>query len=175
MTDHGHQMQPKMAGLTLQTPSRSAELREKLSLAMDGVILGIPPQDPTDRLNWCKFGDTHIYRRPSESFSSELAGRGDYGKQVPRSRALPMWGGCSAGGFSVILWHKSKKVQVEEGEQAVRSGALTKAITELSPVRARGPWKFFATTSAFLLPPFVSVSTPGQESRYGRFLLEAQI
>ena len=71
----------------------AAELREKLSLAMDGVILGIPPQDPTDRLNWCKFGDTHIYRKPSETFSSELSGREDYGKQIPMSRVLPMWGG----------------------------------------------------------------------------------
>ena len=40
--------------------------------------------------------------------------------------------------------------QVEEWAQAVRSGALTKAITELSPVRARGPWEVLCDNERFL-------------------------
>ena len=34
-----------------------AQLTEKLSLAMDGVILTMPPSDPVDRLNFCRYGE----------------------------------------------------------------------------------------------------------------------
>ena len=50
----------------------------------------------------------------------------------------------------VAQWHKSKKVKVEEWAQAVRSGALTKAIKELSPIRARGPWEVLCDNEHFL-------------------------
>ena len=99
-----------------------AELREKMSFAMDGVVLGIPPQDPTDRLNFCKYGDTFMYRKPSEALAPELSGDDHYAKQLPLARALPLWGGCSAGGFAVVLFHKTKKCTVEEWAKAVGQG-----------------------------------------------------
>eukprot|EP00973_Karenia_brevis_P035096 4842249-Karenia_brevis.AAC.1 len=110
-----------------------------MALAMDGVVLSIPPSDPTERLNHCKCGDTHMWRKPSEAIHPQLAGDDEYAKQVPLSRALPMWGGCSAGGFSVILFHQSKKCSVSEWVAAVSKGKLTSAIKALKPVRAHGP------------------------------------
>ena len=53
-----------------------AELREKLSFAMDGVVVLMPPADPIERLNWCRFPETHIYRKLSEAFDPELSYRG---------------------------------------------------------------------------------------------------
>ena len=70
-----------------------AALKEKLSFAMDGVILGMPPRDHTERWNYCKYGTEFMWRKPSESFQPELAGDDAYGKQVPQARAIPLWGG----------------------------------------------------------------------------------
>ena len=44
------------------------QLREKLSLAMDGVVLGIPLADATDRMNFCRYGDEKMWRKQSEAF-----------------------------------------------------------------------------------------------------------
>ena len=68
------------------------ELRKKLSLAMDGTILAMPPTDPTDRLNFCKHGEECMWRKASESCIPQLAGEDWYGKQVPATRAVPLWG-----------------------------------------------------------------------------------
>ena len=84
------------------------ELRKKLSLAMDGTILAMPPTDPTDRLNFCKHGEECMWRKASESCIPQLAGEDRYGKQVPANRAVPLWGGCSQGGFSVVTFHRKK-------------------------------------------------------------------
>ena len=128
----------------------AAQLREKLSLAMDGVILSLPPADPTDRFNFCKYGDTHMWRKPSEALDPNLAGADNYGKQVPLARALPLWGGCSANGFSVILFHPSKKCSPDEWAAAVSKGKLTAAIRVLRPVRPRGPWHVLCDNEHFL-------------------------
>ena len=84
-----------------------AALKEKLSFALDGVILGMPPRDQTEKWNFCKYGTEFIWRKPSESFQPELVGDDAYGKQVPQARAIPLWGGCSAGGFAIVdfLYH----------------------------------------------------------------------
>ena len=63
-----------------------AQLREKLSLAMDGVVLGIPPADPTDRMNFCRYGDEYMWRKRSEAFQPELAGQDSYGSCIPRMK-----------------------------------------------------------------------------------------
>ena len=44
-----------------------AALREKLSLSLDGVVLSMPPEDVTDRRNYCFNGVTHMYRRQDEA------------------------------------------------------------------------------------------------------------
>eukprot|EP00973_Karenia_brevis_P089186 12367277-Karenia_brevis.AAC.1 len=58
-----------------------AQLREKLSMAMDGVVLAMPPRDPTERFNFCKYGEDHIWRKGNEALSPLLAGADEYGKQ----------------------------------------------------------------------------------------------
>ena len=69
------------------------KLRERLSLSLDGVVLTVPPQDSVARENYCRYGDTHMYRKKSEACTPELAGDDPYAKQVPMNRAIPMWGG----------------------------------------------------------------------------------
>ena len=144
------QMGERMRFAQLVLRLTKAQLRERLSLAMDGVVLGLPPGDATDRLNFCRYGDDRIWRKPAERFSPKLAGKDPYGKQVPMNRAIPLWGGCSGGGFSVILFHERKKLTVEEWAAAVRAGKLKKAIKDLKPVKARGPWRVLCDNESFL-------------------------
>ena len=55
-----------------------AALKEKLSFAMDGVILAMPPGAQTGRWNYCKHGTEFMWRKPSESFQPDLAGDDAY-------------------------------------------------------------------------------------------------
>ena len=128
----------------------NAQLRERLSFAMDGVILSMPPSGRIDRWNHCKFGETHIWRQQDEATSPALAGNDPHGKQVPLSRAVPLWGGVSAGGFAIVLFHQSKKLSTPEWVQAVSTGKLSKAITSLSPVKPAGPWWVLCDNETFL-------------------------
>ena len=128
----------------------AAKLREKLSFSMDGVVLGLPPKDPTDRLNFCKYGDGHVWRRPSEALAPELAGHDEYAKQLPLARALPMWGGCSAGGVAPVLFHETKKCSVDKWAAAVDKGLLAGAIKALGPVVKKGPWYVLCDNEHFL-------------------------
>jgi transposase len=127
------------------------KLREWLSFAMDGVILTIPPStDDVARENYCRFGDTHMWRKPEESASPELAGDDPFGKQVPIGRAIPIWGGISEGGFSVVLHHPKKKVHATEWAEAVNKGKLTQAVKALRPVAHKGPWNILCDNESFL-------------------------
>ena len=126
------------------------ELREKLSLSMDGVVLTMPPQDATARYNYCRFGEDHIYRLPSEAMKPDMAGGDAYGKQAALARCVPLWGGISAGGFAVVCFHKSKKLQVEEWLTLLRSGGLKKSIKSLRPAKATGPWHVLCDNESFL-------------------------
>ena len=45
---------------------RPAQLRAELSMAMDGVVLTIPPSDAIGRINFCKAGETHMWRTKKE-------------------------------------------------------------------------------------------------------------
>ena len=127
-----------------------AQLKEKLSFAMDGVILSIPPSDPVARYNFCRHGETHVWRKASEAMDPDLAGADEYGKQVPLTRAVPLWGGCSAGGFAVVLFHEAKKLNQETWGAAVAAGKLKQAIKKLGPVSGHGPWHVIADKETFL-------------------------
>ena len=106
---------------------------------MDGVVLALPPTDPTERFNYCRHGEEYIWRKTSEAFSPKLSENTEYGSQVPLARAIPIWGGCSASGFAVIAFHKTKKMCASEWEKVVKRGALVDAIKFLQPVKLRGP------------------------------------
>jgi transposase len=125
-------------------------LRRKLSLSMDGVILTMPPEDPTDRHNYCRQGETHMYRKPGERAVPELAGDMDYPSQIPPHRTLPMWGGVSAGGAAVVAFHKKRKLTASDWCGIVNKGGLTNAIKAVEPVDKRGPWEVLCDNEKFL-------------------------
>ena len=120
---------------TAHTSLSNAQLRERLSFAMDGVILSMPPSGRIDRWNHCEFGEAHIWGQKSEAMSPALAGNDLHGEQVPLPRAVPLWGGVSAGGFAILLFHQGKKLSTPEWVRAVSAGKRRKAITSLSPVK----------------------------------------
>ena len=130
-----------------------AALRAKLSLSLDGVVLSMPPDDETDRRNYCFNGVTHMYRRRDEAAQPELAGEDPYAQQIPMARCLPLWGGISKGGFASVLWHDTRKLTTVIWAQAVREGKLRAAIRALSPVSRIGPWTVLADGETFLWAP----------------------
>lgn len=133
-------------GVVAMTP---AQLCEKMALAMDGVVLSMPPEDATERANFVKQGETHMWRKRDEAFSAQLAGGEAYAKQVPLARALPMWGGISEGGFAAVLFHDHKKLTAEEWARAVDEGALTNAIKATKP--RISAWKLVAVADTWIL------------------------
>ena len=146
----GAKMRERNAWVESVVRLSDAALKEKLSFAMDGVILAMPPGDQTGRWNYCKHGTEFMWRKPSESFQPDLAGDDAYGKQVPQARAIPLWGGCAPGGFAIVAFHHNKKLHASEWATIVRSGKLTAAIRALSPVRKRGPWHVLCDNESFL-------------------------
>ena len=117
----------------------NAALKEKLSFAMDGVILGMPPRDHTERWNYCKYGTEFMWRKPSESFQPELAGDDAYGKQVPQARAIPLWGGCSAGAFAIVDLHPNKKLHADDCRGTEAFVVKVGLPASCAPCRARPP------------------------------------
>ena len=126
-------------------------LREKLSFAMDGVILGMPPKDPTRRLNHCHASETHMWRKPSERAVPELVGDDPFPKQCPVEQSIPLWAGVSAGGVAAVVYHPRKKLTQEEWAAVVEGGKLHAAIRRLQPVRPDGPWHVLCDNSASYL------------------------
>ena len=127
-----------------------AQLREKLSFAMDGVILSVPPKNPTDRHNYIAQGETHMWRRRGEAYTEGLAGQNPYLQQVPLDRVVPLWGGLSAGGFAVVTCHTARKLSAAEWCRIVRAGHLKRAIQALRPSKKHGPWKVLCDNEKFL-------------------------
>ena len=127
----------------------AAQLKEKLDLSLDGVVLTRPPEDSTDRFNYCWGGETHMWRKPGEANLAELAGNDGYVHQAPMARCLPLWGGISEGGAAAVMWHSSRKANQEEWAQVVRQGKLTEAIRKLNP-RAKQPYSVLCDNESFL-------------------------
>jgi transposase len=127
-----------------------ARLREKLSLAMDGVIVSTPPKTEHERWNHCHVGDTHVYRKKGEISNPDLDGGGKYAGQVPLARAIPLWGGVSEGGFATVVVHKKKKLTKIEWGKVVDAGKLEAAIKRLGPIKPDGPWHVICDNESFI-------------------------
>lgn len=125
-------------------------LREKLSFSMDGCVLTMPPKDPTDRLNYLRSGDTHMWRLKSERLDPSLAGQDTFGKQSPLDRCVPLWGGISAGGFASVAYHAKKKFTKGEWIRVLQAGKLVSAIKSLHPAKPEGPWHLLCDNESFL-------------------------
>ena len=128
----------------------AAELRESLSLAMDGVVLSTPPKDAVARWNHCYGAEDHVWRKRSEGNHVDLLGHDLYANQVPLDRAVPLWGGISEGGFAEVVIHKQKKLNEAEWTEAVKAGKLNAAIKSLNPVKTKGPWTVPCDNEGFL-------------------------
>ena len=102
---------------------------------------GRPGPGPVDRENFCRVGETHMWRKASETAKPELAGKRAYGHQMPAARALPMWGGIGVGGFGLVMFHRWRKVGQHEWAAAVGTGKLLAACKSARPDRQRGPWQ----------------------------------
>ena len=140
-----------------------AELRRRFSLSLDGVVLTIPPQNNVDRENYCRYGDTHMYRKKDEACKPELAGENPFAKQVPMSRAIPMWGGISAGGFHHVVYHATRKLDEDEWADVVEKGKLVAAVKALDPVSKTGPWWVLVDNESFLRTDLVMAAYKKQK------------
>ena len=130
-----------------------AQLSRHLTMCMDGVVLTVPPEDLAQRQNYCRIGDTHMWRKANEAAQPHLAGADVYNKQVGSARAVPMWGGIGPGGFGLVMFHSHKKVNQDEWAKAVDKGQLTKACKDARPDRTQGPWRILADNESFLSAP----------------------
>lgn len=125
-------------------------LKKKLAFSMDGVILVMPPKDATERYNYCRFGESHMWRKKSESTSPELAGDDPYGKQAPLARCIPMWAGIGQGGVGIVTFHATKKLNGDDWVKVVRSKGLKNAIKDAGPINRAGPWSVLCDNEGFL-------------------------
>ena len=92
-----------------------------------------------------------MWRKPGESNCPKLAAHGDYCRQVPLGRALPLWGGISEDGFAVVTWHLSaKKLNRAEWVALVRRGQLAASLREVNPGRRDGRWSVMCDNESFL-------------------------
>lgn len=127
-------------------------LAKKLTMCMDGVILSLPPTNDTQRANYCRIGDSHMWRTKDEAAKPELAGADAYGHQIPYARAVPMWGGIGLAGFGLVVFHEHKKVNQDEWSEVVGSGKLVQACRDASG-KTRGPWCILSDNESFLQAP----------------------
>ena len=126
------------------------KLREHITFAMDGVVLTVPPQDATQRHNFCFHGETHMYRKTSEAAHPDLAGDDPYSHQVPLARAVPLWGAISPSGFCELAYHRKKKLDTDEWMKVLASGKMRVAIAKLQPSKPRGPWRILCDNETFI-------------------------
>ena len=119
-------------------------------MAMDGVVLSVPPSDDVDRANYCRVGESHMWRKRDEAAKLELSGADKYAKQIPYARAIPMWGGIGPGGFGLVMFHQWKKVNTEEWTAAVDGGHLAAPCAAARPDKPDGPWRLLSDNETFL-------------------------
>ena len=126
------------------------ELKSKVHLSMDGVVLTIPPKGLIARRNFVRTDDKHVWRTPQEHDLPALSGHDPYAKQVPLRRALPLWGGISAAAYATVLFHPRRKLNTDDWAAAVNRGQLLKALQLANPQRSRGPWTILCDNESFL-------------------------
>jgi transposase len=127
-----------------------AQLRTELGLAIDGVVLEMPPAGDVERWNHCMAGETNMWRKPGETALPELAGDDPYSTQVPITRAVPFWGGISEGGCGPIVFHNSRKCTPDEWVDAVKDGSLGGLLRRLNPRIKDRPWRVLCDGEHFL-------------------------
>ena len=87
--------------------------------------------------------------RKRENSKAELGGDSKYGKQVPMSRAVPLWGGIGKAGFACVMYHKHRKVNTDEWVSVVKAGDLVRACKEAGGKKS-GPYRVGCDNEFFL-------------------------
>ena len=105
---------------------------------------------PTERPHFLQASDTHMWRLKSERLDPSLAGQDIFSKQSPLDRCVPLWGGLSEGGFSIVTFHQKKKLTKAEWVQLLKAGKVVSAVQSLRPVKAHGPWHVLCDNESFL-------------------------
>ena len=126
-----------------------AQLRARLSMSLDGVVLSMPPSKDSERLMFLRNGEPMVWRKPDEDALEPTAGKTNYDTQVPLARAVPMWAGIGEKGAAPVFFHDRKKVTKEEWAEAVNRGNFQTALKEVTG-RARGPWTVLCDNEGFL-------------------------
>lgn len=144
------QMRQRLAFAQAVVALGPRKLRQKLSFSMDGCILPMPPTDCTERLNFLRGSETHMWRKKSERLEPSLAGQHGFGMQRTIDRCVPLWGGLSAGGFAAVTFHQKRKLSQGEWVRALKAGKLVSAIKKLQPLKPNGPWYVLCDNEAFL-------------------------
>ena len=116
---------------------------------MDGVGLAVPPKDATDRANYSAHGIGHMWRKRGEAGTEKLAGDVPYPQQIPQARIVPLRGGLSEGGFSVITFHKKRKPFVlwSPARRMARGRFSLRTNPSCTRLPAVGPWRTRASHS----------------------------
>ena len=127
-----------------------AQMKAEVRCCLDGVVFVIPPKNVVSRENFCRGQDTHIWRKPGEGASPELAGHDNYPKQAPPDRCIPLWGGAGPGGFAPVFWHATRKITSEQWAEVVRDGKLPEALRSVNLGKTRGPWGMLCDNETFL-------------------------
>ena len=91
-----------------------------------------------------------MWRKRNEAAQADLSGNDMYDKQLPPTRAVPMWGGIGPGGFGLILFHQWKNAHTDEWLEAVAAGNLVNACKRARTDRTRGPWHILCDNERFL-------------------------
>ena len=126
------------------------ELEGHITMSMDGVIIPTAPTQDIERRNFCLHGETHMWRKPSEACTPELAGGHKYADQVPLYRAIPFWGAISSKGYCDIVYHAKKKIDTREWvDDALKSGKLFEAIKKLRTTSVGG-YRILCDNESFL-------------------------
>jgi transposase len=127
------------------------QLKTYVAMCIDGVVLTVPPGDAVDRENYCRHGDSHMYRKRDEMGKQVADGAaGRYPAQAGPGRVVPLWGGLGEKGFAVITYHDKRKTTAEEWKKvAIDSGKLVQACMAVSG-RQRGPYRVICDNESFL-------------------------
>ena len=126
------------------------ELRRRLSLAMDGLVLTVPPKNPADRYNHCWTGDDFVYRKRGEGKDGSLDGHRRYAPQGRAEDTLPLWAGISDNGAAIVSSHIPRKMDSAKRVAAVEKGKLNSALLALWLGKVRGPWVALCDNEKFL-------------------------
>ena len=145
------QMRERLAFAEQVVALKASGLRKKLALSMDGCVLPMPPRDPTEKMNFLRHLETHMWRLKSERLQPDLAGCDFFNKQMTMDRAIPLWGGIGPNGFATVLMHAKRKLTVSEWVTALKNKKLLDVAKKTCiPDKPNGPWYILCDNETFL-------------------------